>query len=677
MQQHFDVIVIGAGHAGCEAAHAAARIGAQTLLITMDMNKIAQMSCNPAVGGIAKGQIVREIDAIGGAMGRVTDACTLQFRMLNRSKGPAMWSPRAQCDRGKFIWAWREVLENTPNLHIWQDQVRHLLTETSASSRGEKAPSEDRISSPLGGREVAIATGVETYLGMTFYAKSIILTAGTFLNGLMHIGRVKLPGGRCAEPPSLELAESIAQHGIRVARMKTGTPVRIDARSVDFSLMTEQPGDTEGRRFSFIDPPPAPPVREGRGWRDARLPQPGGLPSLTGGVGGGSYMPCWITYTNEAVHERLREGLPDSPLYNGQIQSIGPRYCPSIETKLMTFPDKDQHQLFLEPEGTTTNEYYLNGFSSSLPINVQIEALKRIPAFRNLEIFRPGYAIEYDFFDPTQLHHSLESRVISGLYLAGQVNGTTGYEEAAGQGLLAGINAARHCAGQEPLVLKRDEAYIGVLIDDLVCKGVDEPYRMFTSRAEYRILLRQDNADARLTKIGYDMGVASTERLQHYEQKAEAVRAIIEFAENESVKMSEVNGLLEQLGTAPLTRGCKLIELLGRPQLTFEDLTPTLPRLAAFMDTIEASRRAEIIEEAEIEIKYKGYIMREVEQAEKMHRLEDIRIRGRFDYSTLQSISTEGRQKLVKHDPETLAQASRIPGVSPSDINVLLVLLGR
>ena len=652
MRQHFDVIVIGAGHAGCEAAHAAARIGAQTLLITMDMNKIAQMSCNPAVGGIAKGQIVREIDAMGGAMGRVTDACTLQFRMLNRSKGPAMWSPRAQCDRGKFIWAWREVLENTPNLHIWQDQVRRLLTDTSASSRGETDPSEDRIASPGGGREGApVATGVETYLGMTFYAKSIILTAGTFLNGLMHIGRVKLPGGRCAEPPSLELAESIAQHGIRVARMKTGTPVRIDARSVDFSLMTEQPGDTEGRRFSFM--------------------------SCKGAIAPLQDMKCFITYTNEAVHERLREGLPDSPLYNGQIQSIGPRYCPSIETKLVTFPDKDQHQLFLEPEGTTTNEYYLNGFSSSLPIDVQIEALKRIPAFRNLEIFRPGYAIEYDFFDPTQLHHSLESRVISGLYLAGQVNGTTGYEEAAGQGLLAGINAARHCAGQEPLVLKRDEAYIGVLIDDLVCKGVDEPYRMFTSRAEYRILLRQDNADARLTKIGYDMGVATTERLQHYEKKAEAVRAIIEFAENESVKMSEVNGLLEQLGTAPLTRGCKLIELLGRPQLTFENLTPTLPRLAAFMDAIEAPRRAEIMEEAEIEIKYKGYITREVEQAEKMHRLEDIRIRGRFDYSTLQSISTEGRQKLVKHDPETLAQASRIPGVSPSDINVLLVLLGR
>ena len=634
MEQYFDVIVIGAGHAGCEAAHAAARIGAKTLLITMDMNKIAQMSCNPAVGGIAKGQIVREIDALGGAMGHVTDATTIQFRMLNRSKGPAMWSPRAQCDRGKFIWAWREVVENTPNLHIWQDQVRRLLVD----------------SSPRGGREEAIATGVETYLGMTFKAKSIILTAGTFLNGLMHIGRVKLPGGRCAEPPSLELAESIAQHGIRVARMKTGTPVRIDARSVDFSLMTEQPGDTEGRRFSYMSYPAA--------------------------VTAGQDLPCWITYTNEAVHERLRAGLPDSPLYNGQIQSIGPRYCPSIETKLVTFPDKDQHQLFLEPEGTNTNEYYLNGFSSSLPIDVQIEALKLIPAFRNLEIYRPGYAIEYDFFDPTQLHHSLESRVISGLYLAGQVNGTTGYEEAAGQGLIAGINAARRCTSEEPLVLKRDEAYIGVLIDDLVCKGVDEPYRMFTSRAEYRILLRQDNADARLTELGHRMGVATTERLQYYQKKREEVDRLIRFAEEESVKMNEVNGLLEQMGTAPLTRGCKLMELLGRPQLTFANLSPTLPRLQQLLDSI-MDRQAEIIEEAEIEIKYKGYIQRELEQAGKMHRLEDIRIRGRFDYSTLQSISTEGRQKLAKHDPETLGQASRIPGVSPSDINVLLVLLGR
>lgn len=638
MELNYDVIVIGAGHAGCEAAHAAACIGARTLLITMDMNKIAQMSCNPAVGGIAKGQIVREIDALGGAMGWVTDRTSIQFRMLNRSKGPAMWSPRSQCDRGKFIWAWREVLENTPNLHIWQDQVRRLITSSE-------------------GTQGVVATGVETYLGMIFRAKSIILTAGTFLNGLMHIGRVKLPGGRCAEPPSLELAESISQHGLRVARMKTGTPVRIDVRSVDFSLMTEQPGDTDGRTFSYFPSAETP---------NMASKKPSNL----------SQLPCWITYTNEAVHERLRQGLPDSPLYNGQIQSIGPRYCPSIETKLVTFPDKDQHQLFLEPEGTNTNEYYLNGFSSSLPIDVQIEALKLIPAFHNLEIYRPGYAIEYDFFDPTQLHHSLESRVISGLYLAGQVNGTTGYEEAAGQGILAGINAARNCTGQEPLVLQRDEAYIGVLIDDLVCKGVDEPYRMFTSRAEYRILLRQDNADARLTELGHRMGVATNERLQHYLKKKEEVERIIHFAEDYSVKMKDVNSLLEQLGTAPLTRGCKLMELLGRPQLTIDNLSPALPRLREVIETIQ-DRRAEIIEEAEIQIKYQGYIMREVEQAEKMHRLENIRIRGRFDYSTLQSISTEGRQKLLRHDPETLAQASRIPGVSPSDINVLLVLLGR
>ena len=638
LELNYDVIVIGAGHAGCEAAHAAACIGARTLLITMDMNKIAQMSCNPAVGGIAKGQIVREIDSLGGAMGWVTDRTSIQFRMLNRSKGPAMWSPRAQCDRAKFIWAWRDILENTPNLHIWQDQVRRLIT-SSEGTRG------------------VVATGVETYLGMNFRAKSIILTAGTFLNGLMHIGHVKLPGGRCAEPPSLELAESISQHGLRVARMKTGTPVRIDARSVDFSLMTEQPGDTDGRTFSYFPSAETPNLASKK-------------PSKL------SQLPCWITYTNEAVHERLRQGLPDSPLYNGQIQSIGPRYCPSIETKLVTFPDKDQHQLFLEPEGTNTNEYYLNGFSSSLPIDVQIEALRLIPAFRNLEIYRPGYAIEYDFFDPTQLHHSLESRVISGLYLAGQVNGTTGYEEAAGQGILAGINAARNCTGQEPLVLQRDEAYIGVLIDDLVCKGVDEPYRMFTSRAEYRILLRQDNADARLTELGHRMGVATNQRLQHYLKKKEEVERIIRFAEEYSVKMKDVNSLLEQLGTAPLTRGCKLMELLGRPQLTINNLSPALPRLRELIGTIQ-ERSAEIIEEAEILIKYQGYIMREVEQAEKMHRLENIRIRGRFDYSTLQSISTEGRQKLLRHDPETLAQASRIPGVSPSDINVLLVLLGR
>ena len=645
MEKTYDIIVVGAGHAGCEAAHAAASIGAQTLLITMDMNKIAQMSCNPAVGGIAKGQIVREIDALGGMMGHVTDATSIQFRMLNRSKGPAMWSPRAQCDRGKFIWAWRSVLENTPNLHIWQDQVRRLITEPTSSS-------------PRDSHGVVTAVGVETYLGMTFRAKGIIITAGTFLNGLMHIGRVKLPGGRCAEPPSLELAESIAQHGVSVARMKTGTPVRIDARSVDFSMMTEQPGDTEGRRFSFEAPTFF--SDESADVHKTSLPQ----------------LPCFITYTNDDVHARLRAGLPDSPLYNGQIQSIGPRYCPSIETKLVTFPDKDQHQLFLEPEGTNTNEYYLNGFSSSLPIEVQIEALKLIPAFRNLEIFRPGYAIEYDFFDPTQLHHSLESRVINGLYLAGQVNGTTGYEEAAGQGLIAGINAARSCTGQEPLVLRRDEAYIGVLIDDLVCKGVDEPYRMFTSRAEYRILLRQDNADERLTEIGHRMGVATETRLQHFQKKKAEVERIIRFSEEYSVKMHDINSLLEHLDTAPLTRGCKLMELLGRPQLTIGNLSPALPKLRELIASIP-DRREEIIEEAEIQIKYKGYIMREVEQAQKMHRLEDIRIRGRFDYSTLQSISTEGRQKLTRHDPETLAQASRIPGVSPSDINVLLVLLGR
>lgn len=634
MKNTYDVIVVGAGHAGCEAAHAAASMGAQTLLITMDMNKIAQMSCNPAIGGIAKGQIVREIDALGGMQGIVTDRTAIQFRMLNRSKGPAMWSPRAQCDRAKFIWAWRNVLENTPNLHIWQDQVRRLITDSKPA-----------------------ATGVETYLGMSFYAKSIVITAGTFLNGLMHIGRVKLPGGRCAEPPSLELSESISAHGIRVARMKTGTPVRIDARSVDFSLMTEQPGDTEGHRFSYLP-------TQTEGAQNQATAE--GLPQL----------PCWITYTNEAVHERLRAGLADSPLYNGQIQSIGPRYCPSIETKLVTFPDKEQHQLFLEPEGTNTQEYYLNGFSSSMPIDVQIEALHLIPAFRNLEIFRPGYAIEYDFFDPTQLHHSLESRVIEGLFLAGQVNGTTGYEEAAGQGLLAGINAVRRCGNEEPLILQRDNSYIGVLVDDLVIKGVDEPYRMFTSRAEYRILLRQDNADMRLTEIGYNLGLATSERMDLYKQKEENIRRIIEFAEQQSVKPEEVNAMLESVGTAPLARGCKMIELLGRPQVTIAGLSEVLPQLNNLIESID-DRKEETVEEAEIQIKYSGYIERELEQAEKMHRLENIKIRGRFDYNSLQSISTEGRQKLIRHDPETLAQASRIPGVSPSDINVLLVLLGR
>ena len=645
MDIRYDVIVVGAGHAGCEAAHAAATMGAQTLLITMDMNKIAQMSCNPAVGGIAKGQIVREIDALGGMMGMVTDTTTIQFRMLNRSKGPAMWSPRAQCDRGKFIWAWREVLEHTPNLHIWQDQVRHLLVEETPSSAANSSAA------------IKTAVGVETYLGVTFRAKSIIITAGTFLNGLLHIGRTKLPGGRCAEPASLELTESIACHGIRVGRMKTGTPVRIDGNSVDFCALERQDGDKAGCRFSFF--PEASPF-------DPTSSGPTSLPQL----------PCWITYTNEAVHERLRAGLPDSPLYNGQIQSIGPRYCPSIETKLVTFPDKDQHQLFLEPEGTNTQEYYLNGFSSSLPIDVQIEALHLIPAFRNLRVYRPGYAIEYDFFDPIQLHHSLESRVIKGLFFAGQVNGTTGYEEAAGQGLMAGINAARNCGGEQPLTIRRDEAYIGVLIDDLVMKGVDEPYRMFTSRAEYRILLRQDNADARLTETGYRMGLANSERLRHYHEKSNAVAQIIAFAKEYSVRKDDVNAALAQMGTAPLTRGCKLIDLLGRPQVSIATLAPLLPKFSEMLDRIK-ERREEIIEEAEIQIKYSGYITREVEQACKMNRLENIRIRGRFDYNSLQSISTEGRQKLTAQDPETLAQASRIPGVSPSDINVLLVLLGR
>lgn len=623
MELNYDVVVIGAGHAGCEAATAAANLGARVCMVTMDMNKVAQMSCNPAVGGIAKGQIVREVDALGGYMGLVTDRTAIQFRMLNRSKGPAMWSPRAQCDRGKYIWAWREVLDRVDNVHIWQDTVTELLVDN-----GE-------------------VTGVRTQLDATIRAKAVVLTAGTFLNGLMHFGRVKLPGGRVSEPASLLLTESIARHGIRYARMKTGTPVRIDGRSVDFSLMDTQDGENDFHSFSFISEP-----------RKLRQLQ------------------CWTCYTNPAVHDVLRNGLPDSPLYNGQIQSIGPRYCPSIETKIVTFPDKEQHQLFLEPEGENTEELYLNGFSSSLPIDIQVEALKHIPAFRNLVIYRPGYAIEYDFFDPTQLKHTLESKVVKNLFFAGQVNGTTGYEEAAGQGLVAGINAAINCGGGEPFVLHRDEAYIGVLIDDLVTKGVDEPYRMFTSRAEYRILLRQDDADMRLTERAYQLGLATRERYDRLCRKREDIGRILKFTETYSIKADLINPALESLGTTPLRHGCKLVDLINRPQITLENISAHIPAFKRCLDSV-TERRDETIEAAEVRIKYQGYIDRERMIAEKMQRLESIKIRGKFDYASLQSLSTEARQKLQRIDPETLAQAGRIPGISPSDINVLLVLMGR
>lgn len=647
MESHFnyDIVVVGAGHAGCEAASAAARMGARTVLITMDMNKIAQMSCNPAVGGIAKGQIVREIDALGGQMGEVTDATAIQFRMLNQSKGPAMWSPRAQCDRNRFIRQWRERLENTPNLHIWQDEVSELIA------------SNGRVE------------GVRTVWGATFEAEAVIITAGTFLRGLMHVGRTMVPGGRCAEPAATFLTDSIAKLGITVERMKTGTPVRIDARSVHYEDMARQDGETDYHRFSFVT--------------DARpLPQ----------------IPCWTCSTNAEVHAILREGLQDSPLYNGQIQSIGPRYCPSIETKIVTFADRDEHPLFLEPEGLDTNEMYLNGFSSSLPLDIQLRALRKIPCFRDIVAYRPGYAIEYDFFQPTQLRHTLETKSVEGLYMAGQVNGTTGYEEAAGQGLMAGINAVLKLRGEPPFVLRRDEAYIGVLIDDLVTKGVDEPYRMFTSRAEYRILLRQDNADVRLTPYAIKYGLATDERIRRFNDKMGTMQSLLDFCHRTSVKPAEINEYLESIGSTPLVRGTKLADLVTRPGVLLADLIALRHNIGSLSDgetdssEISGSTAAvdkddksidfnaiptEYIEATENEMKYHGYIARERALAEKMQRLEAIRIRGHFNYDEIQSLSTEARQKLTAIDPETLAQASRIPGVSPSDISVLLVLMHR
>ena len=631
MKFSYDVLVIGGGHAGCEAACASANMGAKTCLVTLDMNKIAQMSCNPAIGGIAKGQIVREIDALGGQMGLVTDATAIQFRMLNVGKGPAMWSPRAQCDRGKFIWEWRRMLDLTPNLDIWQDQADELLVENHE------------------------AIGVRTIWGAEIYAKCVIVTAGTFLNGLMHIGRKMVPGGRIAEPAVPHFTESITRHGVISARMKTGTPVRIDKRSVDFSEMEIQPGETRPYQFSYMN-------------------KTGALKQL----------PCWTVNTNAEVHEVLKSGLADSPLYNGQIQSIGPRYCPSIETKLMTFPDREKHPLFLEPEGEDTNEMYLNGFSSSLPMDVQISALKKMPAFKNLKVYRPGYAIEYDFFDPTQLSHSLESKIIKNLFMAGQVNGTTGYEEAGGQGTIAGINAALKAGAAandegttfSPFVLHRDEAYIGVLIDDLVTKGVDEPYRMFTSRAEYRILLRQDDADARLTEKAYNLGIVKRERYDWWMDKKKHIEEIESFCQNFAIKPKLINSALEALGTTPLQYGCKLIDLVNRPQLNLKNLSEMIPQLQEVLDR-PTNRKEEIAEAAEIKMKYKGYIERERIVAEKMHRLENIKIKGHFNYEEIQSLSTEARQKLTRIQPETLAQASRIPGVSPSDINVMLVLMGR
>lgn len=692
MELHYDVVVVGAGHAGCEAAHAAASLGARTCLVTMDMNKIAQMSCNPAIGGIAKGQIIREVDALGGGTGLVTDAAAIQFRMLNKSKGPAMWSPRAQCDRERFIWQWRKLLDNTPNLDIWQDQVEEILYEgcgaddgcrssvigcgadgDGASNQKDQQPTtpnqQPQTDNPIPTTQnqqpqtnnQTTIRGVRTIWGVDILAPSVIITAGTFLNGLMHIGRKMVPGGRCAEPAALHLTESINALGIRSDRMKTGTPVRIDRRSVHFEDTAIQPGENVTSMFSYMNSP-----QQADG-------------------SGKVLLPCWTFDTTPECHEMLRSGLADSPLFNGQIQSIGPRYCPSIETKLVTFAGKDHHPLFLEPEGADTNEMYLNGFSSSLPMDVQLKALRLIPALRDVRIYRPGYAIEYDFFDPTQLSHSLMSKKCDGLFFAGQVNGTTGYEEAAGQGVIAGINAAIYAgrcgAGSDVtdahfFTLHRDEAYIGVLIDDLVTKGVDEPYRMFTSRAEYRILLRQDDADARLTRRSHSIGLATSERLQHFEEKERFVNDIIDFCCNTNVKPRQVNGALESFGSAPLSGGCKLSELVARPGITISWLADQLPRLRERIETAP-DRHTEIAESAEIFLKYRGYIERERITAEKMHRLENIRIKGHFDYDSLQSLSTEARQKLKAINPETLAQASRIPGISPSDVNVLLVMMGR
>ncbi|MCB9018314.1 MAG: tRNA uridine-5-carboxymethylaminomethyl(34) synthesis enzyme MnmG [Paludibacteraceae bacterium] len=620
----YDVIVIGAGHAGCEAAAAAANLGSKTVLITMDMHKIAQMSCNPAIGGIAKGQIVREIDALGGFCGIVTDLTAIQFRMLNRSKGPAMWSPRSQADRQKFSEKWRNILENTENLNIWQDFATEIIVKDGA------------------------ITGVKVSMGAIFEAKCVVITAGTFLSGLIHCGHVQIKGGRISEPASYGLTEQLNELGIKSGRMKTGTPVRLDGRSIDFSVMKVQDGENDFHKFSYLDFEPRPLEQKS----------------------------CFITYTNEQTHDILRKGLPDSPLFNGQIKSIGPRYCPSIETKIVTFADKTQHQLFIEPEGETTQEYYLNGFSSSLPLDIQINALRTVKGLENVRIYRPGYAIEYDYFDPTQLKHNLESKVVANLFFAGQVNGTTGYEEAGGQGILAGINAHINCHGGNPFLLGRDESYIGVLIDDLVTKGVDEPYRMFTSRAEYRILLRQDDADARLTERSYNIGLARKERLDLYKEKQAHINRLVDFIDNYSIKASYINSYLEANGTTALNGGCKLVDLVNRPQLTIEGLATAIPALKSEISKIK-NREGEIVEATEIQIKYQGYIDRETQIADKLHRLENIKIQGKFDYSTIHALSTEARQKLTKINPETIGQAGRIPGISPSDINILLVLMGR